>query len=392
MIALDLPPLSENEAGHEARVVAHIGDAIAAVGGWLSFERYMELALYAPGLGYYATGIHPIGAGGDYTTAPELSEVFGRCLATSIAPVLEATGDGEVLEIGAGSGILAAQILAELARRGGRPRRYRILEVSAALKTVQQATLLRAVPEQAPLVAWLDRLPQEPWRGVIIANEVADALPVARFGVTPEGLEEYGVATTAKGFAWATHPAPELLIDEVRAIESALGEPFASGYVSELVPRAGPWLRALVQSLERGVIYVMDYGLPRAEYYRPDRSGGSLSCFYRQRVHGDPFRNVGLQDITAWVDFTRLAAAGLDDRLELAGFTTQAHFLLDCGFDRHLGALTGQADPVHRFNLIQRASSLVLPGEMGEKFKCLALSRGVDTPPGFGGLDLATRL
>jgi SAM-dependent MidA family methyltransferase len=392
VIALDLPPLSESEAQHEARVIARIGPEVAAAGGWLSFERFMDLALYAPGLGYYATGIHPIGAGGDYTTAPELSPVFGRCLATSLAAVLSAVADGEVLEVGAGSGILAAQILAELARQGRRPRRYRILEVSAALRALQAATLAREVPHEAGLVTWLDRLPDSSWQGAIVANEVADALPVTRFGVTTDSVEEHGVAWTGERFAWCPRPADKSVLGEVRTIEAELGHGFESGYVSEYAPRAGPWLSALLDSLSRGVIYLLDYGLPRAEYYANARAGGTLACFYRQRVHGDPFRNVGVQDISAWVDFTRLATAGVDAGLELAGFTTQAHFLLDCGFDRHLSAVTAGADSAARYSSVQRASTLVLPGEMGEKFKCLALSRAVDPPPGFAGVDLATRL
>ena len=392
MIALDLPPLTDSEASHQARVIARIGEEIAAAGGWLSFERFMDLALYAPGLGYYATGVHPIGAGGDYTTAPELSEVFGRCLATSVAAVLDAVGEGEVLEVGAGSGILAAQILAELARQGRPPRRFRILEVSAALRALQKETLAREVPEQAGRVAWLDRLPESSWRGAIVANEVADALPVTRFGVAAKGVQEHGVIWTGQSLAWSPRPAAEALVGDVRAIEAELGHVFGPGYVSEYARRAGPWLASLTASLERGVIYVLDYGLPRIEYYAPTRIGGTLSCFYRQRVHGDPFRNVGLQDITAWVDFTRLAGAGIDAGLELAGFTTQAHFLLDCGFARHLTAVIADADAAGRYTSVQRATTLVLPGEMGEKFKCLALSRAVDPPPGFAGVDLATRL
>jgi SAM-dependent MidA family methyltransferase len=392
VIALDLPPPTESEARHEAHVVAHIQEQAASAGGWLSFERFMDLALYAPGLGYYATGVHPIGAGGDYTTAPELSPVFGQCLATSIASVFDLLGGGELLEVGAGSGILAAQILAELARQGRRPRRYRILEVSAALRALQQVTLARAVPEEAPLVEWLERLPDASWQGAIIANEVADALPVARFAVAADGVLEHGVTCSGQGFSWCPRPAADAIVREVRAMEAELGQGFAPGYVTEYAPRAGPWLAALSAALTRGVIYLLDYGLPRAEYYAPARAGGTLACFYRQRVHGDPFRNVGLQDITAWVDFTRLAAAGVDAGLELAGFTTQAHFLLDCGFDRHLTALTAGADAATRFQSVQRATTLVLPGEMGEKFKCLALSRAVDVPPGFAGVDLATRL
>ncbi len=389
MIPLPLAPLSPDEAAHEARVRAHVRAELAAAGGWLPFSRYMDLALYAPGLGYYAAGAHKLGGGGDFVTAPELTPVFGRCVASQVAEVLAALGGGELLEIGAGSGALAVELLGELERQGCVPERYRILETSPDLRQRQRAALAVLPAELAARVSWLDGLPATPLRGVVLANEVLDALPVERFQVAARGVEALGVALDGERFAWAARPADAALAAAV----AALGIELAAGYQSELCPALGPWLAALAAPLAAGVLLFIDYGYPRAEYYRASRAGGTLGCFHRQRRHDDPFVNVGLQDLTAWVDFTRVAEAGIEAGLEVAGYTTQAHFLLGTGFERHLDALRASL-PAGREPLAAPAAlKLVLPSEMGERFKCIALARGVERPlAGFALRDFTATL
>jgi SAM-dependent MidA family methyltransferase len=389
MTTLPLVPLTADEAAHEARVAAHIRAELAAAGGWLPFSRYMELALYAPGLGYYAAGAHKLGAGGDFVTAPELSPVFARCLASQAGEVLAALDGGDLVEIGAGSGALAAELLAELARQGRVPQRYLILETSPELRQRQRATLAALPAALGARVAWLERPPAAPLRGVVLANEVLDALPVERFAVGTAGVEALGVALAGERFAWAARPADAALAAAV----AELGVPLAAGYESELCLRLAPWLAAVTAPLAAGVALLLDYGCARAEYYGAARRGGTLGCFHRQRRHDDPFVNVGLQDLTAWVDFTRVGEAALSAGLEVAGYTTQAHFLLANGFEQHLAALRATLDPAREPLAARAALRLVLPGEMGERFKCIALARDYPAPlAGFALRDFTATL
>jgi SAM-dependent MidA family methyltransferase len=265
LIPLELAPLTADERAHETRVVERIRTAIAAAGGWLPFADYMELALYAPGLGYYAAGAHKLGAGGDFTTAPELSPVFARCLANQCAEVLAALGGGEILEIGAGTGALAHGLLAELARSGTLPARYRILELSGELRERQQRTLCVLPPAIAARVSWEDRVPAAPLEGLVLANEVLDALPVERFRLGARGVEALGVAVEDGRFAWRARAAEGRLQDALAEIEAATGEALPAGYVSELSLRLAPWLTAVTAPLERGIALLMDYGMARAE-------------------------------------------------------------------------------------------------------------------------------
>jgi SAM-dependent MidA family methyltransferase len=390
---LDLPPLTADEARHSAAVVAHIRAELDAAGGWIPFSRYMELALYAPGLGYYSAGAHKLGAAGDFVTAPELTPLFARCLATQAAEVLRATGGGDVLEFGAGSGALATDLLAALERHEALPGRYRILEVSAELRERQRATLSARLPALAARVEWLDALPREPWRGVVIANEVMDALPCERFRVASDRFECVGVVHDGHGFAWQPRPAGEPLAAALAHLTQALPAPLPAGYESELCPALGPWVTAAGERLERGALLLVDYGLPRAQLYHASRVGGSLTCYFRHRQVEDPFVNVGLQDITAWVDFTAVAEAGVDAGLAVAGFATQAHFLAATGLDRELAREFESQDPRGRVELARRASTLVLPGEMGERMKVIALARGLTVPlSGFSFRDQAASL
>jgi SAM-dependent MidA family methyltransferase len=370
-----LPSLDATEAAHSARVRARVEAAIAARGGWLPFDEYMNLVLYAPGLGYYSAGARKFGSGGDFTTAPEISLLFGRCLARAIAPIVAGTG-GDVLEFGAGSGRLVATLLPALEELQALPRHYWILEVSAELRD-RQAALLATLPAGLrQRVQWLERLPEVPLEGVMLANEVADALPFECFAVRDTGLSVRGVALDAAGrLAWAERPAPPRLRAEFERIQTELDAPLPSGHVSEICPAAGGWITSLAAALGRGVALLIDYGLGRREYYHPSRSAGTLRCHYRHRAHDDPFLHPGLQDITAWVDFTRLAEAAVDSGLEVAGYCTQAAFLLANGIEKDLAHA---ADTLERARAGHEAGQLLLPGGMGETFKVLALSRGWD--------------
>jgi SAM-dependent MidA family methyltransferase len=374
-------------AEHSALTRAYLQDQIAAAGGWLGFERFMDLALYAPGLGYYSGGAQKLGVGGDFTTAPEVSSLFGRCVALQCAEVFGALSSRSILEIGPGSGRLAADILARLEGLGQLPQNYWILEVSAELRARQQELLKERLPHLLERVAWLDRPPEEPFDGIVLANEVLDALPVARFRWHANGVEELGVGMADGHFAWAARPANSAMAQACRGLYEASGG-WDQGYVSEYCPRISAWTHAVTQSLRNGAVLWFDYGLPRAQYYLPERHDGTLVCHYRHRASSDPFAHVGLQDITAWVDFTRLAEASRESGFELAGFTTQAHFLAGVGIDREMRLAAGDDENLFA-RLANQARQLLLPGEMGERFKAMVWLRGLDIPlAGFELLDL----
>ena len=343
----------------------------------------MELALYAPGLGYYSAGTHKLGRGGDFTTAPEISRLFGACIARQCAQILEEAGGG-ILEVGAGSGRLAVDVLTRLESLERLPDRYCILDVSADLRERQRRLLQDCVPHLLPRLQWLDAPPETPFDGVILANEVLDALPVARFRWNGPGFDELGVGFADGDFVWSPRRAEPAMAQACGALAAAAGA-WEHGYVSEYCPRLAPWTRSLVENLRRGAVLWFDYGLPRAQYYLPERQDGTLICHYRQRAHGDPFLHPGLQDISAWVDFTALAEACMAASCELAGFTTQAHFLAGLGIDGEMRFLAGP-DEARFLRLASEAKRLLMPGEMGERFKAMAWTRGVD--PGLSGFAL----
>jgi SAM-dependent MidA family methyltransferase len=379
-----LPALSAEEQRHGERVGAVIREAVRSGGGWLSFERFMELALYAPGLGYYSAGAVKLGAGGDFVTAPEVSDLFGRCIARQCAEVLRALGGSSILELGAGTGRMAAALLEELAALDTLPERYSILEVSADLAARQRERLGRLPSALAARVEWLERLPEAPRAGVILANEVADALPFRRFRLAAGELHELGVALDADGRLMEAGAAagPELSA-AFEVLRRELPRPLGEPYTSEVCPRLAPWVAGLAAALSRGVLLLIDYGLPRAEYYHPQRSAGTLRCHLRHRAHDDPYINVGLQDITAWVDFTAVAEAAALADLTVAGFSTQAAFLLALGIEEDVARA---GDGIERARLAGEARRLLMPGEMGEAFKVMALSR--DYPLPLAGLAL----
>jgi len=387
-----LPPLSAEERRHSRAVAAHIHRELIAAGGWLSFERFMELALYAPGLGYYSAGSAKLGAGGDFVTAPEVSDLFGRCLARQCAAVLAVAG-GEILELGAGTGSLAAALLTELAALGTLPERYAILEVSADLAARQRARLAQLAQPLRERVTWLERLPERPLQGVMLANEVADALPCRRFAWHDGAVMELGVVLAELAPGGGEHtfreqgvPADVSFAAACREVLATSGAPVAEGYTSEVCLRLTPWIASLSESLAQGLLLLCDYGLPRRHYYHPQRVQGTLRCHYKQRAHDDPYINIGVQDLTAWVDFTRVAAAAAAAGLTVSGFVTQAAFLLGLG----LPALVAEAaDDISRARLAGEARRLVMPEEMGEAFKVMALTRDLDVPlAGFALQDL----
>ncbi|HEY6644028.1 class I SAM-dependent methyltransferase [Povalibacter sp.] len=389
--AADLPPLTPEEVAHSDKLVQRIRNAIETHGGWISFERFMEMALYEPGLGYYSAGSIKLGSSGDFVTAPEISSLFSRCLASQCAEVLQTLGGGDVLELGAGSGVMAADILAELASQQCLPERYLILEVSADLRQRQQQTLAARVPDLLPRVQWLDRWPTA-LRGVIIANEVLDALPVQRFRIRGTQVNAVGVTWQLGQLDWSEVHADPALELAVRAIERANGEPFPDGYLSEVNLRLVPWIAGLANTLAEGAALFIDYGLPQREYYRAERSEGTLLCHYRHRFHDLPLIHVGVQDIGAWVDFTAVASAASDAGMRVAGFTTQAHFLIGCGIETFMANIAEQ--PVtERVQLARQVMVLTLPGEMGERFKVIGLTSNYDHPlRGFGSRDLTGSL
>ena len=351
----------------------------------------MQMALYAPGLGYYSAGATKLGAAGDFVTAPELSPLFSRCLASQCVEVLESMTDASVLELGAGSGVMAADLLVELDAQGRAPTNYSILEVSADLRERQRATIAQRAPALAERVMWLDAWPTA-FRGVVLANEVLDALPVHRFRIRGSQVNTLGVTWQLGRLDWSETRADPALEAAVREIESSLGEALPDGYVSEINMQLAPWIRGLADALQEGVALFVDYGLPRRQYYRSDRSEGTLLCHFRHRFHDDPLINVGVQDVGAWVDFTAVAEAASAAGLNVAGFTTQAHFLIGAGIEKFIAAM-GEQDITARVQLARQAMLLTLPGEMGERFKVIGLTKQFDAPlKGFSVRDLAAAL
>lgn len=366
-----LPPPTPEGLAHSQTLLAHVRDEIAAAGGWISFAQYMTLAMYAPGLGYYSSGAAKFGAAGDFVTAPELSPLFGQTLAHFVAESLAQTG-GDVLELGAGSGRLALAVLTELDRLQVLPTRYWILEVSPDLRARQHALLAAQIPHLLDRVGWIDTLP-EGVRGVVMANEVLDALPVHLVHWTEHGVLERGVVAEGEGLGWADRDISDA---DLRVAVSAL--PVSAPFVSEINLAAPALVRTLGERLQSGCMLLIDYGFPRAEYYHPQRHEGTLKVHYRHHSLDDPFFMPGLADITAHVDFSALAQAGEAVGLELLGYTNQGRFLLDAGLlDLMSGMLPGTPDYLRAVTAVQK---LVQPHEMGELFKVMVLGRGVEAP------------
>ncbi len=390
----DLPPPGADALAHSARLAQAIHAQIAANGGAIAFSRFMELALYAPGLGYYSAGASKFGAEGDFVTAPELGPVFAACVAEAAAPVLRQLGpQARWLELGGGTGAFAEVALKRLLELDALPDRYAILEPSAELRHRQRERLReRLVPPLFELLEWPDTPFSDEWDGLVFANEVIDALPTPRFAIQDEEVFEEYVAADGEGFACVLRPADDFLAHAVRHAERRLERPFAEGYRSEVLPQLPYWLQAVSGGLRRGALLFVDYGYARAEFYAPERSDGTLRAFYRHRSHNQPLLWPGLQDLTASVDFTALAEAGVAAGFDLAGYCSQASFLLGNGLAGVLERIETLSDPVLKQRRLNEVKTLTLPSEMGERFQVMGLQKDVEFGAAFLAGDLSHRL
>lgn len=398
-----LPPPDEAALQHTRALIELIHNEIAAAGGWISFEQYMKLALYAPGLGYYSGGAAKFGQEGDFVTAPELSSLFGEAVARQAVQVLEVVRSGDILEFGAGTGKLALDLLLELEKLGSLPKQYFILEVSAELQQRQRYLFEKSAPHLLPLIAWLKHLPPK-FSGFVLANEVIDAMPVHLVGWRGADLFERGVASRDGEFAWCERPLTKgrgargkereeeekAFFEAAHELDSQIkpgvdhgdggsASEYLGEYITEINLSARHFMQSLGNMLENGLILLIDYGFGQSEYYHPQRNCGTLMCHYRHRVHDDPFYLPGLQDITSHVDFSAIAKAAANSGLELMGYTTQAHFLINCGITEIL-AQTPAENIKDYLPLANQLQKLVSSAEMGELFKAIAFGKNISEP------------
>jgi SAM-dependent MidA family methyltransferase len=381
----NLPTPSSDAVAHSERLSKLIHQDIATQGGWIPFSRFMELALYAPGLGYYTAGARKFGEAGDFTTAPEMSAMFGRTLAKQLIEVMH-TSTPHILELGAGSGKLALDILTELETRNSLPESYSILEVSADLRERQQTLIQANLPHLSAKVKWLDVLP-ETISGAVIGNEVLDALPVHLVYWAEGRILERGVGSNGNTFAWQ-----ERIPENTALLDITQGITVPEDYLSEISLAARGLIASLCERMNNGALLFIDYGFGGAEYYHPQRSRGTLMCHYRHHSHDDPFYLLGLQDITAHVDFTAIAESAIDNGAHFLGYTSQAHFLINNGMEEFLREVS--TDDVRAYApLSAQFQKLTSPAEMGELFKVIALGKGMEEPlAGFLRGDMSRRL
>lgn len=356
---------------HSEHLKLRILEEIAREGP-LTFARYMNLVLYTPGLGYYSAGAHKFGAAGDFITAPEISPLFSQCIARQCHQVLHDLSGGNILELGAGTGIMAVNILKELKRNRSLPDCYFILEVSADLRDRQKKTIQENIPELFHYVRWLNHLPTN-FVGIILANEVIDALPVHKFKIENNVIKEILVDSEREVFVWKIDSPSSLEV--THQIEN-LGINFPDNYESEINLLLAPWIASLADILKKGLILLIDYGFPRHEYYHPNRSQGTVACHYQHYSHFDPLILPGIQDVSAHVDFTAVAEAAARHRLGVSGFINQAGFLLNCGL---ISCTTFPKSELEHYKMTQQIKKLTLPSEMGELFKVIALTRNYDS-------------
>ena len=387
-----LPP-SEIALSHSRSVQAMIREKILAAHHWISFEDYMNLALYAPGMGYYSSGATKLGSAGDFVTAPEISPLFGRTLAQQLWQISQHLAQFNILEFGAGSGKLARDILLELEKTAALPEKYFILEVSADLRERQQSGLKQEIPHLADRIEWLEQLPDQ-FTGIVLANEVLDAMPVHIVRWHDDNVLERGVTWQNDQFTWQDRAIQdkELLTIAQQLTPEINPDNQPIDYVSEINLAAVHFMRSLASTLQQGVILLIDYGFGRSEYYHPQRNQGTLMCHYRHHAHDDPFYVPGLQDITSHVDFSAITQTGQSGGLALLGYTTQAYFLLNCGITGIL-AQTSAEDTSHYLPQAGQVQKLVSPAEMGELFKVIAFGKNFSEPlSGFSTGDMSRLL
>ena len=365
---MELPLPSPEALAHSATLVSHIKDRIRKEGGWIPFALYMELALYAPGLGYYTAGSLKLGPEGDFTTAPELTPLFGQCLAQQVRECID-RGLTDILEVGAGSGALAAATLEELDRLDALPQRYFILELSPELRARERDTLARRVPQFLERVVWLNRLPPA-FQGVVIGNEVLDAMPVE---IIRRRAGAYAQGGVNGALEWEFRDAEAELLSTAKTLE------LPDDYLSEVPLIGRAFIKSVLQILERGVLIFIDYGFPAREFYHPQRNSGTLMCHYRHRAHDNPFFLPGLQDITAHVDFSSVAHTALEVGAEVLGYSTQAQFLINCGITDLMMRIPPD-DAARYLPLASAAHKLLSPAEMGELFKVIAIGKEIEGP------------
>ncbi len=375
-MVVKLPIPKKDALDHSQQLLEYILFQLRAQHGSLSFASYMALALYTPGLGYYSCGTQKLGAGGDFITAPELSPLFSKSLARQCQQILQTLAGGDIVEIGAGSGKMAAHILLELEKNHSLPAQYYILELSADLKKRQKDTIFSLCPQLLSRVIWLNTLPEKKINGIILANEVLDAMPVHQFKILNHRAYNIHVIEEQHALKYA---CPHVSDNERTEIELADCLSFSDGYTSEINLNLKPWIFSLSDCLQKGVILLIDYGFPRTEYYHPDRRMGTVMCHYRHYAHSDPFWYPGLQDITAHVDFTAIAEAATEVEMDVLGYCEQAAFLFSCGLAdcAEQTMITTQKEKILQNQAIQVLTS---PAEMGELFKVIALGRNFDEP------------
>ena len=382
----DLPVPGEFAQQHSKKLITEIKNEIDNNDGAISFQRYMELVLYAPGLGYYAAGSEKLGEAGDFITAPEISPLFSYALANAILPALE--NENIILEVGAGRGRMAADILVYLQQQDKLPKEYWILELSADLRERQKNIIKETIPEFLDKVKWLDTLPDQ-FSGVVLANELLDAMPVQLFQKNENDINEVNVAWHNDRFAFQLISSfDQRLVTRVKDIEDELGQELKSAYLSEINFAAEDWIKSISEKMQSGLMILIDYGFPRHEYYHEQRTHGTIMCHYRHRTHPDVFVYPGLQDITAHVDFTAMADVALESGMRVMGYTNQASFLIGAGM-MELATLNEDGELVHELETASQLKKLTLPHEMGELFKVIGFSKNCDVSlPAFEFRDL----
>ena len=392
---LDDPELPVPDIGavdHSQKVCERLKQEIKNQDGMISFKRFMEIAMYEPGLGYYSTGAFKFGKHGDFVTAPELSTVYSYCIAKQCQQILKDLEKGRILELGPGTGRMACDILLALEKYESLPDKYFLLEPSADLRVRQQEYIKQQIPHLEKIINWLDEIPDSAFEGIILANEVLDAMPVCRFVYSNNKIKELNVGIENNRFVWLESPFDNETFQIVnRELEPFL-DTWPQGYTSEINTDIQSFINSFSDFIKQGAIIIADYGYPRQDYYHPQRINGTLLCHYRHRVHNDPFFYPGLQDITSSVNFTRLAEAAVNAGLDVHGYTTQAHFLISCGLEEVIKQLE-DGNLLDNARLSSQIRQLTMPGEMGERFKFIALSKNMNVPLlGFEFVDLRAKL